>query len=119
MNSQVKDLWVSSLRSGDFKKGKFGLHDLDECYDATGVLCRLAVKAGVIPEPVRQDNKDEHIFFGYVYISHDGRERQATGLLKDVQEWSGVSYRQGMKVAMMGDNGKSFDFIADYIEEKF
>lgn len=116
MEKKVKALWVATLKSGVFTKGKYQLRDIEDCYDATGVLCELAVSAGVIPQPRKYDRKGSE-FFGYRYGDPDSNDGHATGLPEAVQAWSGVDYRTGYKVAMMGDKGKSFDKIAEWIEE--
>lgn len=115
MNADVKTLWVASLRDGSFKKGKFGLRDLDDHYDATGVLCELAVSAGVLGQPKKYDKPDSSTFFGYMYGTPG--DHHATGLPAAVVKWSGLSYREGYKVALMGDEGMSFSKLADWIEE--
>jgi hypothetical protein len=117
MDSKVKTSWVDALRSGHYKKCQYQLKDLDGYYDATGVLCDLAVQAGVIPAPVKQDDPDKHVFFGYVYGDGTTKGRMAAGLPAPVCEWSGLEYRTGYKVAMMGDKGMSFNKLADWIEE--
>lgn len=111
MTPDAKELWVASLRDGSFVKGKYGLRDLEDRYDATGVLCELAVMNGIIKPAKRYDKPDASVFFGYTY---DGL---ATGISKKVEEWSGLSYRLGFNIAMKGDRGMSFDKIADWIED--
>lgn len=49
MNPEIKAQWVAALRSGKYKQGKNVLHNVDAgTYCCLGVLCDLAVKAGVI-----------------------------------------------------------------------
>lgn len=115
MNSDVKALWVASLKDGSFKQGKFGLRDLDDYYDAQGVLCELAVSAGVIDPPTKHTKPEASVFFGYIYGPKDNRT--ATGLPKAVCEWAGIEYRLAYSIGLMGDNGKKFTEIADWIEE--
>lgn len=114
MNSKVKDLWVCSLRDGSFKKGKFLMRDLDEHYDAVGVLCELAVSAGVIP-PAKRYDKEGGQFFGYSY--EDGKHTTATRAPKAVCEWAGIGYWTCNRIQTLNDKGWSFEKIADYIEE--
>lgn len=111
MDATVKAAWVAALRDGHFRKGKYGLRNLDERYDAQGVLCELAVRAGIIAEPKRYAKPEAEVFEGYTY---DG---EAVGLSKKVCEWAGIDYRIGFQIGLMGDEGKSFDKIADWIEE--
>ena len=56
MKQEVKDEWVTALRSGDYKQGEGMLRqvldDNTEAYCCLGVLCEIAVKHQVIP-PVK------------------------------------------------------------------
>ena len=52
MNPEIKKMWVEALRSGEYKQTTGALRQLDmdsalPCYCCLGVLCDLAVKAGV------------------------------------------------------------------------
>lgn len=114
MDPKVKALWVASLRDGSFKRGKFKLRDLDERFDPAGVLCELAVIAGVIPPAKRYDNP-QTMWFGYKYGTNG--DSQSTGLPKAVCKWSGLPYRTAYKVSLMSDEGASFAKVADWIEE--
>lgn len=56
MKPDIKAQWVAALRSGEYEQGKGVLREIDNDgtlggYCCLGVLCDLAVKAGVIPEP--------------------------------------------------------------------
>lgn len=114
MNPDIKALWVASLRDGSFRRGRFQLRDLDDYFDPIGVLCELAVSAGVLDQPERYDNEGG-VFFGYRYGSPG--DYHATGLPKAVEEWSSLNYHTAYRVAMLSDNGKTFIQIADWIEE--
>lgn len=116
MNSDVKAKWVDALRSGFYKQGKYKLRDLGDYYDATGVLCDLAVSAGVIASPTRYDAEDG-IFFGYTYGDLTQSDAFSTGLPRAVREWAGIEYRLAYRIALMGDEGKNFNQLADWIEE--
>jgi hypothetical protein len=47
MNSTIKAQWVAALRSGEYRQGSSYLRKGD-CFCPLGVLCDLAVKAGVV-----------------------------------------------------------------------
>lgn len=117
MDQSVRVKWTEALRSGDYKQGKYKLRDLGDFYDATGVLCELAVVAGIIAPGARYDTEGG-VFFGYQYMDPDSKRMHATGLPAAVCEWAGISYRLAYRIAMMGDEGKNFDQIADYVEER-
>lgn len=55
MDSEIKQEWVTALRSGDYNQGQMRLKTTtDEVtrYCCLGVLCDLAVKQGVITETI-------------------------------------------------------------------
>lgn len=125
MKADIKALWVDALRSGLYKQGKYQLREQGDFYDPVGVLCELAVSAGVIA-PATFTPREKHAipdrsWSGYKYVSNDPllRETGATGIPKDVAEWADLSYYLGMRVSRMGDKGKKFSEIADYIEKEF
>lgn len=111
MNKEVKDLWVATLRGNEYKQGRFMLRDLDDHFDPIGVLCDLAVSAGVLPEPKKYTKPEAHNFFGYTYGG------LATRAPKEVCEWAGIGYWTCNTVITMNDNGKSFNDVADWIEQ--
>lgn len=78
---EVRQKWTAALRSGDYVQGKRFLHKKDE-FCCLGVLCELAVKEGVIPPPVQEED----------YYLYDGR----TGRLPwPVRDWAGLSSDAG------------------------
>lgn len=50
MNETVKTAWCARLRSGTVKQGKGALR-VGDAFCCLGVLCELAVEAGVVPPP--------------------------------------------------------------------
>jgi hypothetical protein len=119
VNKDIKAEWVAALRSGFYKQGKYQLREQGEFYDPCGVLCELAVNAGVL-DPARftpkRDDDPERSWSGYQYGTTG--DNGGTGLPKAVQEWAGLAYYQGYRISIMGDKGKKFDEIADYIEKE-
>jgi hypothetical protein len=116
MNATVKKEWLHELRTGSYKKGKYGLRDIEDYYDAAGILCELAVRHNIIDPPTKYDGSDPdkpNVFFGYAY---DGL---ATGLSDAVCSWAGVSYGQVFSMCVKADRGWSFNKVADYIEKEF
>lgn len=55
MNPDVKQLWLTALESGEFRQGHCNLAYVDTggktWHCCLGVLCELAVRAGVLPAP--------------------------------------------------------------------
>ena len=63
MNPSVRDTWVKALLSKQYKEGKYRLRTVNDEYDAMGVLCDLAVRAGVCSwDKTRFD--DHYMIFG-------------------------------------------------------
>lgn len=79
MDAKVKSDWVAALRSGNYKQGKNVLHNVTaNTYCCLGVLCDLAVGAGVV-----QENELGH-FYAPVGYKHGGL------LPKAVADWAGL-----------------------------
>lgn len=114
MDAKVKAEWLACLRDGSYKQTKYALQDLDNHFDAVGVLVDRAVSAGVLPAPIRRD-REGGMFFGYTY--QDDNHVTATRCPKAVYEWAGIGYWTCNHIQSMNDNGKSFAQIADWIEE--
>lgn len=118
MDQVVKALWVTALRSGDYKQGQGVLRSkLTETSTASrfcclGVLCELAVKANVIPEAE---------YDGFYYNYGVTEDKHSAYPPRVVMNWAGLrneNPRYGTDtLAAMNDNGKTFEQIADAIEE--
>ncbi len=116
MAPAVKAQWLEALRDGSYKRTIYVLQDLANAFDPVGVLCDLAVKAGVQEAPKRYDKESgAEVFFGYQY--QDGKHKTATRAPKAVWEWAGISYWTCNHIQMMSDKGASFKTISDWIEE--
>jgi hypothetical protein len=114
MNPEIRAQWCAALRSGEYPQGRGGLHTVDEDdregYCCLGVLCDLAVAAGVISPPHR----------GPLW-TFDGSPDY---LPKRVEEWAGlqscnpaVSHDGHLdRLANLNDDGVSFAEIADLID---
>lgn len=123
MNPEIKTQWVTALRSGEYKQGSAALKDTEDRYCCLGVLCDLAVKAGVISDSV-------------VDISISGREKHffsgaSEYLPEAVQEWSGLfdenpvvtrdsELEETTNALSTLNDSLNYDFngIADLIEEQ-
>lgn len=82
MNAAIRDQWVAALESGEYKQGKGALAEVGEegkiRYCCLGVLCDLAVKAGVVEV---NESPYGHLNYG----------RESGGVLPDsVSEWAGL-----------------------------
>lgn len=128
MNPQVKQLWVDALRSGDYSQGKGHLNK-DGKFCCLGVLCDLAVKAGVDVVITDEDEESQH----FVYQDADTFDELADTdeiLTNNVANWAGMQACDPLvRVVLNGepdpslnhlsavnDAGYSFVKIADLIE---
>lgn len=125
MKAEVKELWTTALRSGEYEqtKGRLAVlktgdaDNVPEGYCCLGVLCELAFKAGV-PMKVTNLASDDGDF---VFRSYD----DSSGTLPfSVMDWAGVAYSNpvlnGNNASYWNDSpaeGLTFPQIADLIEE--
>lgn len=110
MNQQVKQKWVSALRSGDYQQTKNYLHT-DNGFCCLGVLCDLYGKEHNVEWDLVED--EDHNYYRF----QDGE----ASLPLSVIEWAGVEDTNpsipGKSLAELNDNGSTFNEIADLIEE--
>lgn len=126
MNPEIKAQWVAALRSGDYAQTKGALHRLRDKfsvragYCCLGVLCDLAVKAGVTTEDAHGETAQG------VGQSSFGWDHSASYLPTEVVAWAGL-YERNPVVSVGGqcrehlsdlndDRGCNFEEIADAIE---
>ena len=128
MREDVKAQWVAALRSGEFEQGRGSLHeqrvDGSSAFCCLGVLCELAVEAGVV-------ERGEVPTFPSSVIDYDGD----TGILPlKVMRWAGMPGSTGrFRYAVSSDGvvlsaalsevndvwGLDFEQIADVVEYFF
>jgi hypothetical protein len=125
MKAAVKEQWIKDLRSGEFEQGQKKLDYIDPADGkrklcCLGVLCRQAVKAGIIPEPELHDDGT------YRYL--DGRGNRPESFIQDtllpvnVMTWAGVDVDDVevgvVHASTMNDLYQySFAQIADEVEQ--
>lgn len=117
MNQDVKEQWLTALRSGDYPQTQGCLRD-DNGYCCLGVLTDIAVKNKVIPEPDRYGDR-------FRYFDGEG-----SLLPFKVTKWAGLdSPNPAVRVHLedrerrqclseLNDEYMSFDEIADLIEDQ-
>lgn len=113
MKPEIKKEWAENLRSGDYKQGQSYLHN-DNRFCCLGVLCDMAVKAGVVKTGML-DGIDSY-----------GEEDRVQHLPDEVIQWAGlkgcsplVTYdpeEPDRELTVINDNGATFKDIADMIE---
>jgi len=110
MNPQIKQKWVSALRSGEYQQTQRRLHD-ENGFCCLGVLCDLYIKEN-------QLEWEPSSYYNNAYMFQD----MATVLPLSVMEWVGVEevnpYVNGgpFTLAELNDNGTTFNVIANLIE---
>ena len=110
MNPQIKQKWVSALRSGDYQQTKGRLRKEDK-FCCLGVLCDLYIKENQLEwELVNNGN-----YYEFQYKVAD--------LPPSVVGWSGIPSHNLMDIsertfAELNDSGSTFNEIADVIEEQ-
>ena len=109
MNPEIRARWTAALRSGDYQRGSGYLHTWDDRFCCLGVLCDLAVKAGV----VKRSQAAAVTMHRYDDAGHY--------LPPAVQDWAGLRTENpavpgvGL-LSNMNDDGCSFAQIADAID---
>jgi hypothetical protein len=114
INPEVKQLWVHSLRSGEYTQGKNYLK-CNDCYCVLGVLCDLYLK--------QSKRKAEWIkasaFKGVPDLFKTKRIGVACFPTTEVEEWSGITYQMESTLSAINDRGETFESLAEYIEKHF
>lgn len=113
MDKDVKDRWLTALRSGEYKQGQNYL-------ERRGCNCCLGVLAKIEGVPMKDryfddmDNGEQDIEEQYgVFDFGDSFDEHTY----PPDDWCGLSRDTIRKLATMNDDGKTFAEIADHIEE--
>jgi hypothetical protein len=108
MNPQIKQKWVSALRSGEYQQGQYCLRTEDK-FCCLGVLCDLYGKENNVEWDLVNDDGN------YEFSYHSER------LPLFVVGWAGVGNDNPeiceTSLAELNDTGSTFNEIADLIEE--
>lgn len=133
MDADIKAEWIADLRSGQYEQGRSALRR-DNRYCCLGVLCEVAVRHGVIPQPTPSTEYDaDEIAYGIEGDRSSGVLPQVVAqwagmpLVPGAEEWNGGPYADPnpsagpeedvRSLASLNDTGVSFDRIADFIGE--
>lgn len=128
MNPEIKEKWLTALRSGDYVQGRQYLQTAQGTFCCLGVLCDIAVKEGVIPTPDLRAETPRGWTYGGALDYSD------TALPDTVRMWAGLRDNspvirldaEDREEAIVGsffslveenDAGRSFYSIADVIEK--
>lgn len=131
-NTAVIEKWVEALESGEYEQGVGTLRRTTfdgNKFCCLGVLCDIAVKEGVIPEPTVYDSTATYGVAREVDVYRNAvsvyRETSNSALPAAVQEWAGVDspspmMASGSGLITLNDNaGLNFDEIAAELRETF
>jgi hypothetical protein len=107
MNPEIKEKWVTALRSGEYKQGQDRLKKGDQ-FCCLGVLCDLHAKeTGRSWAPLKNCAGDEYL-------------RAYTIPPFTVCKWADYNPAYNDKITTLNDIEKAdFNKIADFIEENF
>lgn len=137
MNPEIKAEWLAALRSGEYQQGKSHLKRADDDsktlrYCCLGVLCELAIKAGV-----GEWYEDEGKYAWRLGRNALYSDYEAAFLPNAVRVWSGMWTEDGSlnneylvpqndggtvfarRLTSANDSGLNFQQIADIIEAEF
>jgi len=91
MDPEKRDMWADALESGEFTQGRDALARIDKRGKATycclGVLCELAVRAGVIPAGTRRIEQGPELSYRLKY----GEGEAELTLPHEVVVWAGLN----------------------------
>jgi hypothetical protein len=123
MNLEIKEQWLTALRSGEYRQVGGRLTGIDnKSFCCLGVLCDLAVKADIILPPTL-DEFDNHVFGTYM---GKGDDYSWSSLPNAVQVWADLAHigpdpyihSENASLAELNDSGRDFSEIADIIESE-
>jgi hypothetical protein len=123
VNQEIREQWVAALRSGEYEQGQGALNS-DGKFCCLGVLCELAVNAGVTTRAYNDNGETVWASYGPCFEAHI--------LPYDVRQWAaldsgdpGVRLGDGdfPTLAELNDGDHdypqySFAQIADLIEDQ-
>ena len=124
MHQHVKDLWTARLRLEPDKQGRGTLHDPDGKLCCLGVLCVLAVEAGV---PVSVDVVDENGYAGDAFIGSSDKGVVAYDgctLIPppSVLKWAGLTEGNlgaDLRVKVPGTGTRTLTYVNDSMQYTF
>lgn len=115
MDQEIKAKWLQALRSGEYEQGEGFLKktgsDGKTKHCCLGVLCELGVIAEVTTQ--HKDGCCERNAF----LSTASGSPYTRFLPDTVATWADIRSETESALARMNDEGKSFAYIANYIEE--
>lgn len=125
MNREIAEKWTDALRSGEYAQCTGALNAPGKGHCCLGVLCELAVEAGVPVETVEVDRRRLDAAPWHV-VSYDGMTDVLPARVRDWAEMASSDgeldeYHEayGGDLALWNDHGATFAEIADAIEAEW
>lgn len=126
MNKEVLDLWLTALRSGEYKQC-FGQLRSGDSFCVLGVLCDLHQKN--TGEGEWYFSPSPYFVPRYNYRSQDKQCESVTFLIRTVLEWAELNFEDyagpcipedsTKSLSTHNDSMESFIVLADLLEERF
>ena len=118
MNTEIKNQWITALRSGDYQQGIYNLFN-GESFCCLGVLCDLAVKAQVLSEPRK-------LYYPLEDVDKYYYDNVWDSLPESVRIWAGleisdpkINVSGPLRISYLNDElGYNFEHLATLIEEQ-
>ncbi len=121
MDVQVKAEWVAELRSGVRQQGKGALNHNNNKFCCLGVLCDL-LKDRINGQWVKADGRNLLFVMGEYdpksHIPNDTTDYSSQSYLpRRLREQLGIEAAAALRLARLNDEGRTFDEIANIIEQ--
>ena len=110
MNKEIKEKWIAALKSGEYEQGKNYLRTSDNKFCCLGVLEDIHLKE-LGKEWETNSEGGYHIDGNTAYLT------------KETQKWAGLERDNpypkecNRSLAVLNDEGQTFEEIADFIEK--
>ena len=120
MNTQIKQQWVTALRSGEYTQARWNLQT-EQGFCCLGVLCDLYAKETGTEWEVSTTEDDEPFTY-YYFDDHSNHLPEYVMKWADLESTSpSVKFAEGQlkELAILNDQGSTFEEIAQLIEENF
>lgn len=122
MKEDIKNEWLTELRSGDWLQGVAALKRFDESSGETrhcclGILCEIAVRHGIASEEEANDGMS-------MFKTHELSDENYEFLPRGIWDWAGLDAADPWigsvqkRLSLLNDAGFGFPAIATFIEEE-
>lgn len=120
MNSQIKQQWITALQSGEYTQARWNLQT-EQGFCCLGVLCDLYAKETGTEWEVSTTEDDEQFTY-YYFDDHSNHLPESVMKWADLESTSPIIKFDNVNIkplAVLNDEGSSFEEIAQLIDENF